>query len=36
MKIYVGGINAVGKGTLLKQVSQKTEYECVHATTGLI
>ncbi|MEX0919203.1 MAG: AAA family ATPase [Parcubacteria group bacterium] len=36
MRIYVGGVNAVGKSTLLKEVAQKIAYAYVHATTGLL
>lgn len=36
MRIYVGGVNAVGKSTLLKKVSERLGYEYVHVTTGLM
>lgn len=36
MKIYVGGVNAVGKSTLLKEVAKKLGYNYTHATTGLL
>jgi adenylate kinase family enzyme len=36
MKIYVGGVNAVGKSTLLKKVCEGADYEYIHATTGLL
>jgi adenylate kinase len=36
MKIYVGGVNAVGKSTLLKETAGKLGYQYIHATTGLL
>jgi adenylate kinase len=36
MKIYAGGVNAVGKSTLLKEAAKKLDYEYVHGTTGLL
>lgn len=36
MKIYVGGINAVGKSTLLKEAAERLGYRYIHATTGLL
>ena len=33
MRIYVGGVNAVGKSTLLKKVSERLGYEYVHVTS---
>lgn len=36
MKIYVGGVNAVGKSTLLKRVAEQIGYQYIHATTGLL
>lgn len=36
MKIFVGGINAVGKSTLLKTTAEHIGYRYIHATTGLL
>lgn len=36
MKIYVGGINAVGKSSIAKEAADRLGYRYVHATTGLL
>lgn len=36
MRIYVGGVNAVGKSSLLKETAKKIGYEYIHATSGLL
>ena len=36
MKIYIGGLNAVGKSTLLKKAADQLGFTYVHATSGLL
>ena len=36
MNIYVGGVNAVGKSTLLKKAAEELGCEYIHMTSGLL
>ncbi len=36
MNIYTGGVNAVGKSSLLKKVAEQTNYIYIHATSYLM
>lgn len=36
MNIYTGGVNAVGKSSLLKKVAEQTNYTYIHATSHLM
>jgi adenylate kinase len=36
MKIFIGGLNAVGKSTILKIVAEKLGFKYIHITSGLM